>query len=122
VSLNSVAGDDWNNMIRALASEYRQPSLKELRRELIEYAKYLREHILFSNRGGRMSILTDGGTWAGRHFYFVIGFSPNQLELLDVVHLEKTDSQSIAQALCKIVKELENEMKCMVISICSDNE
>jgi hypothetical protein len=121
-SLSCLTSSEWAALASRLSTPYVQPSRKMLRKELVGYAEYIRAKLIYSLRSKRFSILTDGGKWAGRHFYFVVAFTPAQLELVDVLHLEVSDSKSISTSIGQIIREfIQTKRTPNVVSICSDN-
>jgi hypothetical protein len=120
-SLHSVSSDEWIALIEQVKDDSIPTDPKEVRSGLIAFAEYISAQIIYDLRFRNISILTDGGTWADRHWYFVVGFTPSGLNLIDVIHLEIADSHSVASAVGAVVTKLKNEAYIEVISICSDN-
>jgi hypothetical protein len=67
-----------------------------------------------------VSLIADGATWENRALYFVVAFTPRNIHLLDILHLESTEHFSIAEEMGKLVMELKAG-QTIVRSVTTDN-
>jgi hypothetical protein len=91
-----------------------------VRRQLIEYADYLRKECYSDLAKRSISLVVDRMTWNGCSLCAVIAFTRNRLYFLDIIHVMETDHTTIATAIAMVVQELE-EYETKVRSIVTDN-
>jgi hypothetical protein len=103
-----------------ISSVFPLQSRETVRKHLIEYADHLRESVLFKLRGKCISLIADGATWEGRALYFVVAFTPRNIHFLNVLHLESTDHNAIANEMGDLVTKLKAG-NTKVWSVTTDN-
>jgi hypothetical protein len=106
--------------MEAISSVFPPVSRETVRKNLIDYANYLRESVFWKLKGKSVSLIADGATWESRALYFVVAFTPRNIYFLDVMHLESTDHLAIANEMGKLVKKL-NDGGTIVWGVTTDN-
>jgi hypothetical protein len=123
VSINSVKKSTFRALLDELGADDRLPvSPIVVRTDLIERGNEIWNQTLDRlAECGECTLITDGATVDGRHFYPVIAFTKQRLYFLTILEVKRADHLTLATELARIVIELRDRKGVKVRAVITDN-
>lgn len=107
------------NFCSALNPGYKPPSDKTLHKYIFEIADFVRKEQLYDLIGKYITLMVDGGSYAGTRYFAVCCFDGITSYFLTLIELQNQTAASLVNAL-KPVVEMLIKMDITPIAICAD--